>query len=245
MIIIKSFYHLISFPTFTHRNMIKAEKIFQDPEIGAVTFRRNAGGSRMSIRVHPLKGVSVSVPYMIPYSAAMLFFQARREWVLETIAKQKEKFKDVHVPSEDEIEALRRKAKKELPPRMLILANRYDFLYNRVTIKHNATNWGSCSAKGNINLNLNIVRLPRVLQDYVLLHELCHLRHHDHGHAFHLLLEHVLTDNLMRLMGEDGLDKGSDDYKTIMEIARKAAASKAKYPLDYTMTRAIKSYPLV
>ena len=85
------------------------------------------------------------MPYMIPYSAAMLFFQARREWVLETIAKQKEKFKDVHVPSEDEIEALRRKAKKELPPRMLMLANRYDFLYNRVTIKHNATNWGSCS----------------------------------------------------------------------------------------------------
>ena len=49
----------------------------------------------------------------------------------------------------------------------------------------------------------------------------------------------------MRLMGEDGLDKGSDDYKTVMEIARKAAASKAKYPLDYTMTRAIKAYSLV
>ena len=217
--------------------MIKGEKIFHDPQIGDVTFRKNAGGSRMSIRVHPLKGVSVTVPYMIPYSAAMLFFQARREWVLETIAKQKEKFKDVHVPSEDEIEDLRRKAKKELPPRILVLANRYDFLYNRVTIKHNASNWGSCSAKGNINLNLNIVRLPSVLQDYILLHELCHLRHHDHSHAFHLLLEHVLTDNLMKLMAEgDSLAQ---------ELAAKAAVSRARYPLDHVMTRAIKSYPLV
>ena len=62
---------------------------------------------------------------------------------------------------------------------ILELAARHGFSYNRVAIKHNASNWGSCSTKGNINLNLNIVRLPKVLQDYVLIHELCHLRHHD------------------------------------------------------------------
>jgi len=120
---------------------------------------------------------------------------------------------------------------------MLMLANRYDFLYNKVTIKHNAINWGSCSAKGNINLNLNIVRLPRVLQDYILLHELCHLRHHDHGHGFHLLLEHVCTDNLLKLVDEgDAL---------ALDMARRIAASKAKYPVDYVLTREIKKYRLV
>lgn len=217
--------------------MTKGEKILRDPEIGEVTFRKSVRSSRMSIRVHPVKGVTVTVPYILPYAAAQAFFQMRREWVLETMARQKEKFKDVHVPSEAEIESLRRQAKKELPRRLAILADRYDFLYNRVAIKHNATNWGSCSAKGNINLNLNIVRLPRVLQDYVLLHELCHLRHHDHGHGFHLLLEHVLTDNLLKMVDEgDSL---------ALEIARKAAASKAKYPLDYTITKAIKQYQLV
>lgn len=217
--------------------MTKGEKILHDHEIGEVKFRKSVRSSRMSIRVHPVKGVTVTVPYILPYAAAQAFFQMRREWVLETMARQKDKFKDVHVPSETEIESLRRQAKKELPRRLAILADRYDFLYNRVAIKHNATNWGSCSAKGNINLNLNIVRLPRVLQDYVLLHELCHLRHHDHGHGFHLLLEHVLTDNLLKMVDEgDSL---------ALEIARKAAASKAKYPLDYTITKAIKQYQLV
>ena len=217
--------------------MTKGEKILHDPEIGEVTFRKSVRSSRMSIRVHPVKGVTVTVPYILPYAAAQAFFQMRREWVLETMARQKEKFKDVHVPSEAEIESLRRQAKKELPPRLSILADWYDFLYNRVAIKHNATNWGSCSAKGNINLNLNIVRLPGVLQDYILLHELCHLRHHDHGHGFHLLLEHVLTDNLLKMV-----DEGDP---LALDLARKAAASKAKYPMDHIFTKEIKQYQLV
>ena len=218
--------------------MAKAgEKIYVDPEIGEVTFRKSVRSRSISIRVHPVKGVSVSVPYIVPYAAAMAFFQTRRGWVLETMAKQKERFKDVTVPTGEEIEELRRRAKKELPPRLAEFASRYGFLYNRVAIKHNATNWGSCSARGNINLNLSIVRLPKVLQDYVLLHELCHLRHHDHGHGFHLRLEHVLTDNLIRQV-----DAG-DALAT--ESARKAATSRAKYPVDYVMTRAIKQYRVV
>lgn len=218
--------------------MAKAgEKVYVDPEIGEVKFRKSVRSRSISIRVHPVKGVSVSVPYIVPYAAAMAFFQTRRGWVRETMAKQKERFKDVVVPSADEIEELRRRAKKELPPRLAEFASRYGFLYNRVAIKHNATNWGSCSARGNINLNLSIVRLPKVLQDYVLLHELCHLRHHDHGHGFHLLLEHVLTDNLLKQV-----DAGD---ALAVEIARKAATSRAKYPVDYVMTRAIKQYRVV
>ena len=213
-------------------------KILMDPEIGEVTFRKSLRSRSISIRVHPVKGVSVSVPYIVPYAAARLFFEARRGWILETMARQEERMKDVRPAAPGEIEALRRQAKAELPPRLAELAARYGFTYNKVTIKHNASNWGSCSSKGNINLNLNIVRLPKVLQDYILLHELCHLRHQDHGHAFHLLLEHVLTDNLMRIMDSESSELASD-------LARKAAASKARYPLDYTMTRAIKQYRVI
>ena len=213
------------------------EKIYVDPEIGQVTFRKSMRSRSMSIRVHPLKGVSVSVPYILPYAAAQAFFMMRRGWVLETMARQRERYKDVRLPSDEEIEKLRRQAKEMLPGRLAELAKRYDFVYNRVTIKHNASNWGSCSSKANINLNLNIIRLPHVLQDYILLHELCHLRHQDHSHAFHLLLEHVLTDNLMKL-----LDSGD---ALASELARKAAVSRARYPIDYVMTKAIKAYPLV
>lgn len=228
-------------------------KILIDPEIGEVQFRKSLRSRSISIRVHPVKGVSVSVPYIVPYAAARLFFEARRGWILDTMARQREKYKDVPMASSEQIEAWRRQAKAELPPRLAELAARYGFTYNRVTIKHNATNWGSCSAKSNINLNLNIVRLPRVLQDYVLLHELCHLRHQDHGHAFHLLLEHVLTDNLMRLLDSaDHLSTSvlqnanlASDLAFASDLARKAASSKARYPLDYTMTRAIKQYRVI
>ena len=224
-------------------------KILQDPQIGEVMFRKSARSRNISIRVHPVKGVTVTVPYMLPYAAARLFFEARRGWILETIAKQKEKYKDVHEPSPEEIETLRRQAKAELPGRLAALAAHYGFTYNRVTIKHNATNWGSCSSKGNINLNLNIMRLPRILQDYVLLHELCHLRHQDHGHGFHLLLEHVLTDHLVKTLDLDPMDPTSgispSDHALAADLARKAALSKARYPVDYTLTRAIKQYRTV
>ena len=219
-----------------------AHKTIMDPEIGEVTFRKSARGRRVAIRVHPVRGVTVSVPALVPYAAAMAFFKLKRQWVLETMRRQKEKARNTVVPSAAEIESLRRQAKSELPPRLSVLAARYGFTYNRVTIKHNATNWGSCSSKGNINLNLNIVRLPRILQDYVLLHELCHLRHLDHGHAFHLLLEHLLTDNLMRLM--DDIELSDEDRGIVLDVARKSAVSKARYPLDYTITRFIKRYSM-
>ena len=209
-------------------------KIIVDPEIGEVVFRKSLRSRSISIRVHPVKGVSVSVPYIVPYAAARLFFEARRQWVLDTMARQREKYRDIPQASPEEVEALRLQARKELPERLAVLAERYGFSYNRVAIKHNATNWGSCSSKGNINLNLSILRLPDILRDYVLLHELCHLRHQDHGHSFHLLLEHVLTDHVLR-----EADKGDALSK---ELARKAAMSKARFPLDHTMTRAIREY---
>lgn len=215
-------------------------KVLNDPQIGEVVFRKSTRCRSIGIRVHPVKGVSVTFPYILPYAAAQAFFQLRRDWVLETMARQKARLENVHVASAEEIESLRRQAKTVLPSRLSELALRYGFVYNRVTIKHNASNWGSCSSKGNINLNLNIVRLPAVLQDYILLHELCHLRHQDHGQAFHLLLEHVLTDNLIKLMDDPG-----PDAALVSELARKAAVSKARYPLDHVITREIRKYQLV
>lgn len=219
-------------------------KIINDPVVGEVTLKKSVSSRRITIRVHPRKGVSVTVPYIMPYAAAQAFFLARRGWIIETMKRQEEKYRNVPQPSSSEIESLRRQARAELPGRLAELASRYGFSYNRVTVKHNVSNWGSCSSKGNINLNLNIVRLPRLLQDYVLLHELCHLRHQDHGQGFHLLLEHVLTDHLLKLMSGD-IPVSEGDRALAVEIARKGASSKARYPLDYTITRAIKQFPLV
>lgn len=90
-----------------------------------------------------------------------------------------------------QVAQLRLQAKEYLPKRLSDLASKNGFEYNQVRIKHNVSNWGSCSSKGNINLNLNLMRLPEDLRDYVLLHELCHLKHMNHGPEFHRLLESV------------------------------------------------------
>jgi len=90
-----------------------------------------------------------------------------------------------------EVERLRAQAKAALPPRLAELAALHGFKYNQVRIKHNSSNWGSCSELGNINLNLNLMRLPEHLRDYIMLHELCHLRYLNHGPEFHALLESV------------------------------------------------------
>ncbi|MCR5519166.1 MAG: M48 family metallopeptidase [Bacteroidales bacterium] len=94
-----------------------------------------------------------------------------------------------------EVKQLRAEAKAYLPGRLKELAELNGFQYNQLRIKHNVSNWGSCSVKGNINLNLNLMRLPAELQDYVMLHELCHLKHMNHGPEFHALLESVCPDH--------------------------------------------------
>ena len=215
----------------------KIGRIINDPQIGEVLLKKSTKARRISIRVHPVKGVTVSVPYIVPYMAAEAFFKLKRGWIIETMARQKEKFKDVRQPSPEVIDQLRSDSKAYLPGRLAELAARYGFTYNKVTIKHNSTNWGSCSVRNNINLNLNIMRLSKVLQDYILLHELCHLRHHDHGHAFHLLLEHVLTDNLLKRIEEKD--------EEALSLARKIAVSKAKYPADYVITKVLRQYRLI
>lgn len=94
-------------------------------------------------------------------------------------------------PVNAHVEEMRARAKAELPPRLAALAAQHGFTYNKVFIKNNLSNWGSCSSLKNINLNLRLVALPAELADYVMLHELCHLRFMNHGPQFHALLESV------------------------------------------------------
>lgn len=86
------------------------------------------------------------------------------------------------------VKYLRHEAAEVLPMRAAELAKRYGFSYNKVFLKNNTTNWGSCSRLNNINLNIHLVRLTPELCDYVILHELCHLKHRNHGSSFHELL---------------------------------------------------------
>lgn len=70
--------------------------------------------------------------------------------------------------------------------------------YARVNIKDQKTCWGSCSRKGNLNFNYKIVFLPAHLQDYVIVHELAHLRELSHSRRFWAHVASVIPDYAAR-----------------------------------------------
>ena len=97
-------------------------------------------------------------------------------------------------------EAWRIEAKSYLPLRVKELADKFGFTYKGISVKNAGTRWGSCSASNNINLNIQLMRLPQQLCDYIILHELAHTVQKNHGKNFWALLDKV-TGNAR------GLDK--------------------------------------
>ncbi len=96
----------------------------------------------------------------------------------------------------------RLEARKLLPPRLAALARMHGFSYSKVTIRNNKRNWGSCSSRNNISLNLQMMKLPDELIDYILLHELVHTQIKDHSERFWKRLDQ-LTNNRARELAKE------------------------------------------
>jgi len=79
---------------------------------------------------------------------------------------------------------LRRLASRELPPRTLELATLHELAVTRVTVRNQRSRWGSCSRRGAISLNWRLVQAPIFVRDYIILHELMHLRQMNHSRRF-------------------------------------------------------------
>lgn len=79
---------------------------------------------------------------------------------------------------------LRRLAARELPPRVLELAALHRLPARRVTIRNQRSRWGSCSRRGTISLNWRLVQTPPFVRDYLVLHELAHLKEMNHSRRF-------------------------------------------------------------
>jgi len=135
----------------------------------------------------------VAVPYGVPFEQAEAVALAKAGW----IGRHLERMADVEQAA---VEYDRRKpinrvvARRVIVDRLQELALQHGFSYQRVFVRSQKTRWGSCSVKNNINLNVNLIRLPSALRDYVILHELVHTRIKNHGTKFWAELEKYIED---------------------------------------------------
>jgi predicted metal-dependent hydrolase len=188
-------------------------KIYIHPRLGEITIKRVSLSRRVKLSVHPLRGINVTIPWLVSYSRAIEFINEKESWISATLIKQSKRRQEEAIKigpgsplmligkeisyekirresvEEDVISVIRKEAKKYLPERVSILAGKFGFKPGRVTIRNNRSNWGSCSKSGNISLNMHLMRLSPELADFVIIHELCHLRHRNHGAHFHALLD--------------------------------------------------------
>jgi len=79
---------------------------------------------------------------------------------------------------------LRRLAERELSARVLELAARHELSVQRVLVRNQRSRWGSCSRRGTISLNWRLVQTPPAVRDYLVLHELAHLKEMNHSRRF-------------------------------------------------------------
>ena len=103
------------------------------------------------------------------------------------------------IDSDDDLRAaierhLWRLAAKELPTRVIEYATLHQLNVRRITVRNQRSRWGSCSRRGTISLNWRLVQTPPFVRDYIILHELIHLREMNHSSRFWREVERVCPD---------------------------------------------------
>jgi predicted metal-dependent hydrolase len=153
------------------------------------TFVRHPRARRYLIRVMDDGVVRVTLPRWGSLKEAERFAAAERGWIDLQRRRLVEAGTATPALSADQERAYRAKAREVLPRRLLELAAEQGLSVARVSIRSQRWRWGSCSRSGHICLNWRLVAMPDWVRDYVLIHELMHLRRMDHSPAFWKLVE--------------------------------------------------------
>ena len=136
----------------------------------------------------------VRAPQRAPQAVIDRFVASHADWIAAHLEKQRQRAQ-AHPPlTEDEIAALRQKARDILPGRVAHYAERMGVTPTGVKITGAKTRFGSCSAKNSLCFSLYLMAYPDAAIDYVVVHELAHIRHKNHSPAFYAEVARVMPD---------------------------------------------------
>lgn len=157
--------------------------------------RRSWRAQRMRMAVYCGGELVVTVPRSFSESLAEKFIREKAEWVVGKIEYFR-KFKNKVFLGSNRREYLKNKkvALELARAKVAHFSEIYKLEYNRISIRNQRTRWGSCSKKGNLNFNFKIIQLPERLADYIIAHEICHLKEFNHSRNFWNLVEMAIPD---------------------------------------------------
>lgn len=148
-------------------------------------FVRHPRARRYIVRVRPDGSVRVSIPRWGSKREALAFAEQQQAWIAKQRARiAAEQLQQRDVLSPDQIREFRKRAARELPARLLALAAEHGVAVSRVSVRNQRWRWGSCSRMGHICLNWRLVTMPDWVRDYVIIHELMHVKRMDHSPRF-------------------------------------------------------------
>lgn len=158
---------------------------------GEYEIKESARARHARITIHPDGRVVVTKPPRVSVRSIERFVEEKRAWIelhRSRLVRKRSKEPRIELPrprrgSRAYKEAVA--AARVLTTERLAYFNEfYGFTYGSISIRNQKTRWGSCSARNNLSFNYKIVYLPSELSDYIIVHELCHTKQHNHSDKF-------------------------------------------------------------
>jgi hypothetical protein len=140
--------------------------------------------------------LTVTIPWFCSMWQARRFINKKSDWILKSVNRFKKREGNsllVRAGKRD-YEKLKEKTRLFAHSRVEEFNKYYNFDYNRISIRNQKSRWGSCSMRKNLNYNFRILLLPKDLADYIIVHELCHLKEMNHSKRFWNLVGETMPD---------------------------------------------------
>ncbi len=138
--------------------------------------------------------VVIRCPYRTSKERIEAFYNAHIDWVKRKLEINEKRMTPLGELSDEEIKELKRKALEYIPSRVDYFAKIMDVMPSNVSINQAKTRFGSCSSKKRLNFSCNVMRYPNEAIDYVIVHELAHIKELNHSKRFWSIVEGVMPD---------------------------------------------------